>query len=99
MLLRLTPAFGGDGTVYGIIAVNDTGSDVLTNFNTDLPQLGNIQGYTGWLLPTAIVDVNGVVTFFPTIRVQVQLVRDNNMPWSDWIDESALVKQLGPNIL
>jgi hypothetical protein len=39
MLLRLTPGHGGDGTVYGIIAINDTGSDMLTLFNTDLAEL------------------------------------------------------------
>ena len=44
MLVRLTPALGGDGTVHGIIAMNDTGSDLLTLFNTDLALLGNIQG-------------------------------------------------------
>ena len=46
MLLRLIPELGGDGTVCGIIAMNDTGSDVLSLFTTDLPYLrGNIQGY------------------------------------------------------
>jgi hypothetical protein len=49
MLLRLTPTLGGDGTVYGIIAMNDTGSDILSLFTIDLPHLvGNIQGYLGW---------------------------------------------------
>jgi len=49
MQLRLTPAHGGDGTVSGIIAMNDTGSDILSLFDTDIPHLGNIQGYRGWL--------------------------------------------------
>jgi len=49
MLLRLTPMYGGDGTECGIIALNDTGSDVLSLFDTDLPFLGVwIQGYLGW---------------------------------------------------
>lgn len=47
MLLRLTPALRGDETVHGIITMNDTGSDVLSVFNTDLPLLGNINGYNG----------------------------------------------------
>ena len=98
MLLRLTPGHGGDGTVYGIIAMNDTGSDMLTLFNTDLPRLENIQGYNGWQLPTGIIDANGTTTVFQTILIQVRLVRDDNTPWSDWIDELALVKPLGPNI-
>jgi hypothetical protein len=45
MLLRLIPELGGDGTIYGIILLNDTGSDIMTLLTTDLPQLGNIQEY------------------------------------------------------
>jgi hypothetical protein len=94
MILRLTPALGGDGTVCGIIAMNDTGSDILSLFTSDLPYLGNIQGYGGWLGLTPTRDANGGVTFFPRIWVQVQLVRDDNnhTPWSDWIDEEAIIK-------
>ena len=98
MLLRLTPGRGGDGTVHGIIAMNDTGSDMMTLFTTDLQLLGNIQGYAGWLLPTGVIDANGLTTSFPTIHVQVQLVRDDNTPWGDWIDELAIVRPPGPNL-
>ena len=59
MLLRLTPGFGGDGTVCGIIAMDDTGSDMLTLFTTDMLHLGNIQGYAGWLAPTGVRDASG----------------------------------------
>jgi len=59
MLLRLIPGFGGDGTVHGIIVLNDTGSDILTLDTTDLQQLGNIQGYLGWYAPTIVIDANG----------------------------------------
>jgi hypothetical protein len=78
--------------------MNDTGSDTLTLFDTDLPQLGNIQGYAGWQLAIGITDANGTTTVFQTILVQVRLVRDDNTPWGDWIDELALVRQLGPNV-
>ena len=64
-----------------------------------MPLLENIQGYTGRLLPTGILDANGVITYFPTILVQVQLVRDDNTPWGDWIDELAILRQPGPNLL
>ena len=37
MLLRLIPERGGNGTVYGIIIINNTGSDILMLFTTDLP--------------------------------------------------------------
>jgi hypothetical protein len=98
MLLRLTPAYGGDGTIYGIIAMNDTGSDILTLFNTDFAHLGNIQGYMGWRLPAHIMHANGTVAVFPKLSVQVQLVRDDNTPWGNWIDEQALVKQPAPGV-
>ena len=100
MLLRLIPELGGDGTVCGIIAMNDTGSDVLSLFTTDLPYLGgNIQGYLGWLGMTRVRDANGVVTPFRRIMVQVKLVKDDNSPWSDWIAEDAMVRQPGLGIL
>ena len=98
MLLRLTPALGGDGTTCGIIAMNDTGSDILSLFTTDFPHLGNIQGYAGWLGRVGVVDANGGITIFRRILVQVQLVRDDNTPWGDWIDERAIVKQPSPNV-
>jgi hypothetical protein len=67
---------------HGIIVLNDTGSDLLTLFTTDLPRLGNIQGYTGWHAPMGVTDANGTLIVFPTIHVQVQLVRDDNTPWA-----------------
>jgi hypothetical protein len=93
MQLRLTPIHGGDGTVCGIIVMNDTGLDILSLFTTDLPFLGNIQGYTGWHAPASIMDASGSSTVFPRIFVQVRLMRDDNTPWGDWIDELAIVKQ------
>jgi hypothetical protein len=98
MLLRLTSLLGGDGTVHGIITMNDTGPDILSLFTTDLPRLGNIQGYTGWQAPTTVIDANSGMTFFPTILVQVRLVRDDNTPWGDWIDEAAIVRQPSPGV-
>ena len=98
MLLRLIPHLGGDGTVYGIIAMNDTGSDILTIFDVDMPYLGNSQGYAGWVGPVMISGAGGVVGVYPKINVQVQLVRDDNSPWSDWIAEEAIVRPVGPGI-
>jgi len=99
MLLRLIPAYGGDGTTHRITVMNDTGSNILTLFTTDILQLGNMQGYAGWLASMGVTDATGTVTVFPTIRVQVQLVRDGNTPWGNWIDELAIVKQPGPNVM
>jgi hypothetical protein len=72
---------------------------MLALFTTDLPHLGgNIQGYLGWQGYISITNANGGITFFPTILVQVRLIRDNNTPWSDSIDEDAIVKQYSPNV-
>ncbi|KAI9767226.1 MAG: hypothetical protein M1840_005826 [Geoglossum simile] len=98
MLLRLMPEFGGDGTVFGIIAMNDTGSTILTLFDVDLLHLGDIQGYAGWVGPVEINYANGAIDVYPTIRVQVQLVRDDNSPWSEWINEEAIVRPTAPGI-
>ena len=69
MLLRLIPALGGDETTYGIIAMNDTGSDMPTISTTDLLQLGNIQGYVGWHGVTSVMDATGSITVYPRIRI------------------------------
>lgn len=92
------PAYGGDGTVYRIIAMNDTGSNVLSLFTTDLQQLGNRQGYNGWRATRKVKDAHGIATHCRTIRVQVQLVKNDDTPWGDWIDELALVRPPRPNL-
>ena len=53
--------------------------------------MGTFKDITGRLLPTGILDANGMITYFPTILVQVQLVRDDDTPWGDWIDELAIL--------
>ncbi len=99
MLLRLVPHLGGDGTVCGIVVMNDTGSDVLSLFHSDLQHLGNIQGYAGWLGHIPIACANGAINIYPRIRVEVQLVRDDNTPWSDWIEEEAIIQADSPGLL
>ncbi|KAH0547707.1 hypothetical protein FGG08_000196 [Glutinoglossum americanum] len=98
MLLRLIPHLGGDGTVYGIIAMNDTGSDISTIFDVNMPYLGNSRGYAGWAGFATISGAGGMVGVFPKINVQVRLVGDDNLPWSDWILEEAVVRPAGPGI-
>ena len=45
MQLRLIPERDSDETIHVIIAMNDTRSDMLSLFQTDLACLGNMQGY------------------------------------------------------
>ena len=82
----------------GIIVMNDTGSNILTLLTTDLQYLGNMAGYMGWHTPAAITDASGMITVFQTILVQVQLVRNDDTPWGNWIPEYAIVKQPSPNM-
>jgi hypothetical protein len=92
------PHRGGDGTVHGIIAMNDTGSDILSLFHSDLQYLGDTQGYTGWRGVIQILCANGTISLYPKIKVEVQLVRDDNTPWSDWFREVAIVQPDGPGL-
>ena len=98
MLLRLTLQRGGDGTTYGITVLNDTGSSILTVFDTDMGCLGDRQWYTGQLGHVAGRNANGMMSVYPRIHVQVQLRRDDGSPRSDWIDEWAVVKPSMPNV-
>ena len=84
MLVRLTPSYGGDGTVHGIIAMNE-----------DLALLGDMT----WLAIADCCHLCERYDHFLTIHVQVRLVRDDNTPWGNWIDEVALVKQPALNLL
>jgi hypothetical protein len=93
MLLRLTPHLGGDGTIYRITVMNDTGSDILTLFANDVLQLGNTQGYAGHHGVVSVRDASGVIHTIPQILVQVQLVRNDGTPWGNWINERALIRQ------
>jgi hypothetical protein len=78
--------------------MNDTGSEILALFDTDMLSLGNLQGYTGWFEQAAIQSANGMIDIYSKIHVQVQMVGDDNLPWSDWIGEEAIVKPVGPGI-
>jgi hypothetical protein len=63
--------------------MNDTGSDMLTIFDVDMPHLGNHQGYAGWIGPVVVVGAGGVVSVYPKIHVQVQL--ENKINYYDII--------------
>ncbi len=92
------PHQGGDGTVHGIIAINDTGSDILSLFHSDMQHLGNIQGYSGWAGVVSVNCANGTTNNYPKIYVEVQLVRDDNTAWSDWFEEDAMVQPDSPGL-
>jgi hypothetical protein len=78
--------------------MNDTGSSILSLFDTDMQHLGNLQGYTGGVGQVEVRNANGTINNYPQIHVQVQLVRDDDSPWSNWINEWAIVKPSFPNV-
>jgi len=78
--------------------MNDTGSDILSLFHSDLQYLGNIQGYGGWDGIVEIACANGTTNEYLKICVEVQLVRDDDTPWSDWIEEYAIVRPDSPGL-
>jgi hypothetical protein len=93
------PQRGGDGTVHGIIAMNDTGSNILSLFHSDIQHLGNIQEYDGWAGVASVSCASGAINNYPMIDVEVQLVRDDNTAWSDWFEEAAMVQPDSPGQL
>jgi hypothetical protein len=92
MLVRLIPQQGGDGTVHRINVINDTGSSLLTLFDTDISLLGNLQWYTGWRGDVTVRNASGTINRYRRLRVQIQLVRDDDSPWSNWINDYAAIK-------
>jgi hypothetical protein len=92
MLVRLIPQQGGDGTVHRVNVINDTGSSLLTLFDTDILQLGILEGYTGWRGEVTVRNASGTVNRYRRIRVQFQLLRDDDSPWSNWINDYAVIK-------
>jgi hypothetical protein len=53
---------------------------------------------TGWRGHVRILCANGTISLYPKIKVEVQLVRDDNTPWSDWFQEVAIVQPDGPGL-
>jgi hypothetical protein len=96
MLLRLPLQRGGDGTTCGITVMNTTGSDILSLFDTDMQHVGSFQEYTGQLGQVTLGNADGMISSYPRVHVQVQLIRDDGSPWSNWIDEWAIVKPSVP---
>jgi hypothetical protein len=92
MRVRLIPEQGGDRTVHRITVLNDTGSSRLSLRDTDIQYLGNSEGYT------AVRNASGTINRYRRLLIQFQLVREDDSPWSDWINERALVKPVAPGV-
>ena len=60
-MIRLTLDEGGDGTFMVITMLNDTGSDVMPMFDTDLPKLDDLTNYIGGGGVGGVANTNGNV--------------------------------------
>lgn len=99
MEVRLCLGWGGDGTIQRIVALNDTGSDLLTLFYADLPYLGNYHQYEGWQQDVEVGTAGGRVETLLALLVEVRLVRPVTLTaWGDWIEELAVLRELVPGV-
>ena len=74
------PGSDGIGQLLHIAVVNNTGSDVLTHFNTDLPHFGDMINFGGRLLSVRVVDALGNIQVLPHLLVEVQVVNEDHVP-------------------
>lgn len=93
MEIRLDPMRGGDGTsVHRISVVHDTGSNIMSIFDTDLAKLGDMQNFHGWIGRTNIRNASGQTEIFGRFLLQIRLIDYNHKHWTDWMTETALVR-------
>lgn len=98
MEIRLAPQRGGDGSSHGISVMNDTGSGIMSILDLDLAQLGDLTRYGGWLGPMLVMDAGGRVENLQQLLIEVRLVDDNLIPWTEWIPEITIVRRLIPGM-
>ena len=91
--MRLTLVEGGSGQWFYIRMMNDTGSDIMTMFDTDFAQLGDLTFYFPLYDRRQINNANEFIEFLYTIDLEVQLVRESGEPWSEIFLERALIRQ------
>jgi hypothetical protein len=83
--------------MHGINVVNDTGSDILTLFYTDLSYLGNYWAYTGWLGRRNIGTAGGHVEQLWAFVVELRFVQPANLvSWRNRFREAAILRHYLP---
>lgn len=93
MEIRFEPARGGDGTsVHGITVFHDTGSNIMSIFDTDLAMLGDRQKYQGWIGPADVRNASGQSEKFLRLLLQIRLLDYHHKHWTDWMTEIAIVR-------
>jgi len=83
---------GGDNTIQTDIGIlNDTGSEILTIYDTDIVLL-SCAGHGGSVGHVFITDANGGLSAFPRWNMEIQLTTEDGDAWSPWIREAAAEK-------
>ena len=73
--------------------MNDTGSDILTLFDIDLPYPGVTMNHPAWFSSVRVEEASGNAQVFPMLAVEDQLVNENYEPSSGWVSEIAVVRE------
>lgn len=77
MEVRLVLERGGDGTTHRIAVLNDTESSLMTLFDVDLQQLGNVASYLGYIDLVSVTNASGGYDLLPELIVQIRLIRED----------------------
>ena len=72
--------------------VNDTGSDVLTMFDTDLPLLGNMSKYVTAGPSIHLTLADGTAQSLPALWVEVRVTEFDGTNPSPWFIERAVLR-------
>ena len=100
MEIRLDPVRGGDGiSIHRIAVIHDTGSNIMSIFDTDLAKLGDRQNFHGWIGPADVRNASGRTERFRRLLLQIRLIDGkNHKHLTDWMTETALVRPLAPGV-
>ena len=83
---------GGGGRILFGSMINDTGSNVLTLYPSEVRAMALPQNYTGWGEIVSIMTANGIIRRRKII-IQIRILSSDpyQTPLSDWINEEAIV--------
>lgn len=99
MEVRLASGSKRDETRHDISCLNDTGSDLLTLFYTDLMRMGPYQQYRGYNGFVDLALADGQVETLMRVRVEIRFVRPSTLLlWGDWMQEKAILRMLAPEV-
>lgn len=94
--MRGIPGFGAIGGEIRRQIVNDTGSNMMSLFDSDLIAMGiqrvnsGPNPYLAWGIPMPILTANGIVNR-DSLTIQIQLQKQDTTAASEWIREGAVV--------